>query len=194
MSMERSWRSTALARSRAPWEVESRSVKSALTLTPNSVIQADGSTYSGEVTVEVTHLDPHTEMAGAPGDLSALSFSLAGNGTSKNDFASAQLVSYGMLDVTLFSEEGEEARNIDESAPVDISMPISNGELVASTSVQAIPSRLGPSTLSRCAGLRRRRHRYGRRGDRRVELQLPGHPLRLVELRPRHGPIAHPDA
>ncbi|MEC7242208.1 MAG: hypothetical protein VXW32_13320 [Myxococcota bacterium] len=97
---------------------------------PSAVIQADGSPYSGEVTVEVTHLDPHTEMAGAPGDLSALSFSLAGDGTSKNDFASAQLVSYGMLDVTLFSEEGDEL-NIDESSPVDISMPISNGELAS---------------------------------------------------------------
>ena len=92
----------------------------------DSVVMADGSSYDGNVTVEITHLDPHTEMSGAPGDLSALSFSRAGAETAKNAFAEAQLVSYGMLDVTLFSEEGEEL-NIDESSPVDISMPISNG-------------------------------------------------------------------
>jgi hypothetical protein len=94
----------------------------------NAVIQADGSPYSGEVTVEVTHLDPHTEMDAAPGDLTALSFSLAAASDGKDALTDAQLVSYGMLDVTLFSEDGEEL-NIDEDSPVAISMPISNGDL-----------------------------------------------------------------
>lgn len=98
---------------------------------PSAIVNADGSPYSGQVTVEVTHLDPHTEMDAAPGDLTALSFSLAGNSNGKDahaPMADAQLVSYGMLDVTLFSEDGEEL-NIDPDAPVAISMPISNGEL-----------------------------------------------------------------
>jgi len=95
----------------------------------NSVIQADGTAFTGNVTVEITHLDPHSEMDAAPGDLTALSYSLAdASGTSKNAFASAQLVSYGMLDVTLFSDDGEEL-NIDSDSPVSISMPISNGDL-----------------------------------------------------------------
>jgi hypothetical protein len=94
----------------------------------SSVISADGSPYSGQITVEITHLDPHTEMAAAPGDLTALSFSLAGNGNAKDALTDAQLVSYGMLNVSLFGEDGEEL-NIDEDSPVAISMPISNGAL-----------------------------------------------------------------
>jgi hypothetical protein len=95
---------------------------------PSAIITADGSPYAGQVTVEVTHLDPHTEMDAAPGDLTALSFSLAGNSSAKDALTDAQLVSYGMLDVTLFAEDGEEL-NIDADSPVAISMPISNGEL-----------------------------------------------------------------
>ena len=59
----------------------------------------------------------------------ALSYSLSGESdSSKNVFARAQLVSYGMLDVTLFSDDGDEL-NIDSDSPVSISMPISNGDL-----------------------------------------------------------------
>ena len=95
---------------------------------PSAIINADGTPYTGDVSVEVTHLDPHSEMDAAPGDLTALSFSLAGGTSAKDALTEGQLVSYGMLDVTLYSENDEEL-NIDPESPVDISMPISNGEL-----------------------------------------------------------------
>jgi hypothetical protein len=92
----------------------------------NAIIDADGALYSGDVTVEVTHLDPQTEMDAAPGDLTALGWNFGG--IAKDALSEGQLVSYGMVDVSLFGEDGEPL-NIDEDSPVAIEMPISNGNL-----------------------------------------------------------------
>ena len=77
-----------------------------------------GDRYSGNVTVEVTHVDPSTdELSGAPRDLAAISNS-----------DDSQLVSYGMVDVTLYGEDGEEL-SIDIDKPATLRMPITNGRL-----------------------------------------------------------------
>jgi len=91
---------------------------------PGAVIDADGNSYSGIVTAAVTHVDPYTqELEGAPGDLQALMFDVSG--TSKDAMTAAQLISYGMVDVTLTGEDGEEL-NVDEDAPAEVEMPITN--------------------------------------------------------------------
>ena len=80
--------------------------------------KANGSRYNGDVTVEVTHVDPSTdELSGAPRDLSAISNS-----------EDSQLVSYGMVDVSLFGEDGQEL-SIDLDKPATLRMPITNGSL-----------------------------------------------------------------
>jgi len=86
---------------------------------PNSFIdKSTGLRYNGDVTAEVTHVDPSTdEVAGAPRDLSAISNS--------ND---SQLVSYGMVDVSLFGEDGQEL-SIDLDKPATLRIPITNGSL-----------------------------------------------------------------
>ena len=86
----------------------------------NSFIDEDGNRYNGDVTVEVTHVDPSTdEIEGAPRDLSAIGLDDA-----------TQLMSYGMADVTLYGENGEQL-SIDPDHPASIRIPITNGDLSA---------------------------------------------------------------
>jgi len=82
------------------------------------VDKSTGQRYNGDVTAEVTHVDPSTdELSGAPRDLSAISNS-----------EDSQLVSYGMVDVTLYGENGEEL-SIDTDKPATLRIPITNGDL-----------------------------------------------------------------
>jgi hypothetical protein len=98
-----------------------------ISFTANSFLTSEGDAYSGEVRVEVTNLDPHSEDAlGAPGDLSAISFT--DSDTTKSATTPSQLVSYGMVDVTLFGED-DEVLNVSDSSPADVEIGISNGEL-----------------------------------------------------------------
>jgi len=77
-----------------------------------------GVRYDGNVTLEITHVDPSTsEITGAPRDLSAIS-----------DSDDSQLVSYGMVNVSLFGEDGQEL-SIDSSLPATLNIPIANGDL-----------------------------------------------------------------
>ena len=93
----------------------------------NSFIDSDGNQYSGEVTVQVTHVDPSTpEVWGAPTDLTAIA--QGSSGTDKDVTETLQLVSYGMIDVALFGEDGEEL-NISEDSPASLEIPITNGDL-----------------------------------------------------------------
>jgi len=74
--------------------------------------------YTGAVTVEITHVDPSTnEIDGAPRDLSAI-----------GDDGSSQLVSYGMVDITLYGESGE-LLSITSDKPANVMIPITNGVL-----------------------------------------------------------------
>ena len=93
----------------------------------NSYIDlSTGEPYDGEVTVEITHVDPSTaELEGAPADLSALSFA---NGVAKDVYSASQLVSYGMVDVSLFGENNEDL-SIDNDRPATVKIPITNGNL-----------------------------------------------------------------
>ena len=86
---------------------------------PNSFTdKSTGQRYNGDVTAEVTHVDPSSdELAGAPRDLSAISNS-----------EDSQLVSYGMVDVSLFGENGQEL-SIDLDKPATLRIPITNGSL-----------------------------------------------------------------
>jgi hypothetical protein len=94
---------------------------------PNAIVyDDDGSFYAGDVTVEITHVDPYSaEIAFAPGDLTALAFA---DGDAKDATEPAQLVSYGMLDVSLYDEDGEPLQ-LAEGETADINMPITNGSL-----------------------------------------------------------------
>jgi len=85
----------------------------------NSFIdKSTGDSYNGDVTAEVTHVDPSTnELSGAPRDLAAISNS-----------DDSQLVSYGMVDVTLYGEDGEEL-SVDLDKPATLRIPITNGSL-----------------------------------------------------------------
>ena len=85
----------------------------------NSFInKSNGEQYNGNVTIETTHVDPSTdEIVGAPRDLSAISNS--------ND---SQLVSYGMINVSIFGEAGEKL-SIDNNLPATLNIPIANGDL-----------------------------------------------------------------
>ena len=80
--------------------------------------KSTGQRYNGDVTAEVTHVDPSSdELSGAPRDLSAISNS-----------EDSQLVSYGMVDVSLFGEDGQEL-SIDLDKPATLRIPITNGSL-----------------------------------------------------------------
>ena len=96
----------------------------------NSFLNSDGTPYTGEVTVQVTHVDPSTsEIWGAPADMTAIAYSPQGSQTqAKNTTAISQLVSYGMVDVTLFGSAGEEL-NISNKSPAFLEIPITNGDL-----------------------------------------------------------------
>ena len=93
----------------------------------NSFIDSDGNQYSGEVTVQVTHVNPSTsEILGAPTDLTAIA--QGSSDTTKDVTETLQLVSYGMVDVALFDEDGEEL-NISDDSPASLEIPITNGSL-----------------------------------------------------------------
>jgi len=99
-----------------------------ISFSENSFIDSDGNQYSGEVTVQVTHVDPSTsEIWGAPVDLTAIAQGTSNN-TTKDTTETLQLVSYGMVDVALFAANGQEL-NISEDAPASLEIPITNGEL-----------------------------------------------------------------
>ena len=89
-----------------------------IAFTANSFIDSLGNVYSGTVSVEVTNLNPHTDDAvGAPGDLSAVTF--GDSTTTKSAVTPSQLVSYGMVDVSLFGED-DEVLNVADSTPADV--------------------------------------------------------------------------
>jgi len=90
-----------------------------LNFQPDSFIdKISGERYEGNVILETTHVNPSTnEIVGAPRDLSAIS-----------DSDDSQLVSYGMINVSLFGEDGQEL-SIDNSLPATLNIPIANGDL-----------------------------------------------------------------
>jgi len=97
------------------------------------VVDASGAPYDGQVRVEVTWVNPYTDdVLGAPADLRALAYPEdvgAGSGASTKDATEpAQLVSYGMGDVSLFDEDGEPLQLADGEVAA-VSMPITNGDL-----------------------------------------------------------------
>ena len=101
---------------------------STLSFAANSFVTDSGETYSGNVRVQVTNLNPHTsDSVASPGDLSAVSFT-NDDGASKSATTPSQLVSYGMVDVSLFGEDGE-VLNVDEGSPTSVEISISNGDL-----------------------------------------------------------------
>lgn len=89
---------------------------------PNAIAYEDGTIYEGTVTVEITHVNPRTdELAAAPGDLRA--FARAEDTAGKDVFDNEQLVSYGMVDVTLTDDEGD-LLNLKLGQEADIDIPI----------------------------------------------------------------------
>ena len=95
---------------------------------PDTIVDADGNPYQGTVTVEVAHLDPHSdEMASAPGDLTA---QFKNDDLSKDDDTVGSLVSYGMASITLYDDAGEEL-NLAEGETATVDLSISNGDLAA---------------------------------------------------------------
>ena len=93
----------------------------------NSFVNSDGSVYTGEVNVQVTHVDPSTsEILGAPTDLTAIA--KQSGSTAKDTTSVSQLVSYGMVDVALFGSEGQEL-NVSPETPASLEIPITNGDL-----------------------------------------------------------------
>ncbi len=93
------------------------------------VDKATGQPYDGEVTVEVTHVNPRTdELAAAPGDLKALI--RAGSSQGKDFFEEAQLVSYGMVDVSIFDISGD-ALQLADGAGASVEMPIDQDGLAS---------------------------------------------------------------
>ncbi len=94
----------------------------------NSFVNSDGSLYTGEVNVQVTHVDPSTsEILGAPTDLTAIA-KQSGDSTAKDTTSVSQLVSYGMVDIALFGSDGQEL-NISSETPASLEIPITNGDL-----------------------------------------------------------------
>jgi len=94
----------------------------------NSFFNPGGSLYTGEVTVQITHVDPSTqEVWGAPTDLTAIGHSTPSD-TTKDVANVSQLVSYGMVDVALFGADGQELM-ISSDMPAFLEIPITNGDL-----------------------------------------------------------------
>jgi hypothetical protein len=105
--------------------VEIEGVK--ITFAPDNILNPDGSLYTGEVVVSSTHINPHTdEILGAPGDLTA--WRKVTDAGKDDSYTLNQLVSFGMINVELETPEGEEVE-VDPTQPVDVSMPIDNGDL-----------------------------------------------------------------
>jgi hypothetical protein len=98
----------------------------------DSLIDSWGRTYGGQVTAEVTYVDPHEDsVLGTPGDLSALAFKEDG-GASR--FELVQLVSYGMVDITLYADD-DKLLTLADDVNVPVSLPVSNGQLPDSVSL-----------------------------------------------------------
>ena len=100
------------------WDVDTVTVNDvSIFFQPDQFINdKTGERYTGDVLVEVTYVDPYTsDIDGEPRDLSA-------NGTD----GSSQLVSYGMVDVSLYGENNEK---LSVNAPAKVSFPIVNGDL-----------------------------------------------------------------
>ncbi|MCP4806601.1 MAG: hypothetical protein GY913_29425 [Proteobacteria bacterium] len=94
----------------------------------DSIIDADGNAFDGEVVVEVTYLDPHSDdMKFAPGDLTALALNRS-DPYAKDATEPAQLISYGMVDISLYDEDGNPL-NVDEDNPATVEIPVNNGDL-----------------------------------------------------------------
>jgi len=86
------------------------------------IADSDGYEYTGQVTVEITHVDPSTEeIVGAPGDLKA-------RGDVDGEETTLQLVSYGMVDITLYGED-DQLLNMASGKKAQIQLPIGNGDL-----------------------------------------------------------------
>ena len=100
------------------WDVDTVTVNDvSISFQPDQFINdKTGERYNGDVLVEVTYVNPYTsDIDGAPRDLSA-------NGTD----GSSQLVSYGMVDVSLYGENNEK---LSVNAPAQVRFPIVNGDL-----------------------------------------------------------------
>jgi len=95
-----------------------------LTFPATAVVDAYGNTHEGDVTAEVTHVNPHDSVLGTPGDLSALVFSE----NDPDEVTTTQLVSYGMVDVTLYSDDGK-VLALSDSSSVEVRIPVFNGGL-----------------------------------------------------------------
>ncbi len=99
------------------------------------VDKATGQSYSGQVSVEVTHVNPRTdELMAAPGDLRARI--KVGDGAAKDLFEESQLVSYGMVDVSLFDVGGDPLQ-LAQGAGAQVEMPIDQEGLA--TAYQLVP-------------------------------------------------------
>ncbi len=93
----------------------------------DSIVDAEGNAYGGEVRVEVTYLDPHSaDIFYAPGDLTALAYPK--DDSSKEPTASGQLISYGMADINLLDEDGERLQ-LEDGSYATVDFPVSNGDL-----------------------------------------------------------------
>lgn len=86
-----------------------------LSFSGNSILSADGTTYTGQVAVSAKWLDPTAPNVGLlmPGDLLGLD----------NEGSERGLISYGMMVVELFSSNGEKL-NLNPNRPATISFPI----------------------------------------------------------------------
>jgi hypothetical protein len=93
-----------------------------------SIVDAAGNAFNGEVRVEITYLDPSTDdMKFAPGDLTALAFNRS-NPDAKEAEEPAQLVSYGMADVSLYDENGDPL-NVAEGSTAGVDFVVQNKDL-----------------------------------------------------------------
>jgi hypothetical protein len=100
------------------WDVEVVNIGDiSISFEPNHFINTStGERYNGDVLVEATYVDPYTsDIEGAPRDLSA---------DASDD--SSQLVSYGMVDVSLYGENNEK---LSVNVPAKVRIPITNGNL-----------------------------------------------------------------
>lgn len=96
---------------------------------PGTIVDEFGQAYTGDVRVEVTYLDPSNadDMKYAPGDLTALAYNRSNPGA-KDVSEPAQLVSYGMADITLTDGEGGDL-NISEGSTAAVDFEVQNNDL-----------------------------------------------------------------
>lgn len=94
-----------------------------------TIVDEFGAAYTGDVRVEVTYLDPSSaeDMKYAPGDLTALAYNRSNPGA-KDVSEPAQLVSYGMADITLTDGEGGDL-NIAEGSTAAVDFEVQNNDL-----------------------------------------------------------------